>query len=82
VLHPQLVSRSFMRRLIPHTAPPIRFSVRSARVFASGVAVPFGHCHAYAWSVALRADLSVPLAGIQLPSATLRRCLPGVGLAL
>jgi hypothetical protein len=49
-------------------------------VFASGVAVPCGHCHASAWPEALRADLSAPLAGIQLPFATLRRYLPGVGL--
>ncbi len=47
-------------------------AVRSARIFASGVAVPFGHCHAGAWPVALRAALPAPLAEIRLPSATLR----------
>jgi hypothetical protein len=51
VLHPR-----------PRIPPHIRFPVRSARTFASGV-------------------LSAPLAGIQLPSATLRRYRTGTGLA-
>ena len=46
----------------PRIPPPIRFPVRSARVFASSV-------------------LSAPLTGKQLPSATLRRYLTGMGLA-
>jgi len=85
VLHPRLVSRSFMRRLIPRTAPQIRFSVRSARAFAF-LLRPLGYGGQDGLSTTLRSlgvgGLSAPLAGIRLPSATLRRCLPGVGLAL
>jgi hypothetical protein len=63
--------------LVPCIAPHIHFSVRSVRVFASGVAVPFGHCHACACPVARKlAALSAPLTGIQLTSATLWHCLP------
>ena len=64
--------------LVPRTAPHIRFSVRSARAFASGVAVPCGHCRTFARPVALRADLHAPLAGIRLPSATVATALRSV----